>query len=51
LWEEKIEADEQKNDNGLNSVSIAIKEKNLDMLKVLRHYGADFDMTVTVGKG
>lgn len=51
LWEEKIEADEQKNDGGLNSVAIAIKEKNLDMLKILRHYGADFDMTVTVGKG
>lgn len=35
----------------MNAVFIAIKEKNLEMLKILRHYGADFDMSVTVGKG
>lgn len=50
-WESVIEPDEQKNDGGMNSVFIAIKEKNLDMLKILRHYGADFSMSVTVGKG
>ena len=50
-WENMIEPDEQKNDGGMNAVFIAIKEKNLEMLKILRHYGADFSMSVTVGKG
>lgn len=50
-WESAIDIDEQKNDGGMNALFIAIKEKNLDMLKLLRKYGADFSMSVTVGKG
>lgn len=38
-------------DNGLSAVFIAIKMKNMNILKVLRRYGADFDMSCTVGKG
>lgn len=42
-WEEKIDVDEQKNDDGMTAVFIAIKEKNLPILKILRKYGADFN--------
>lgn len=37
--------------DGFNSVFIAIKEGNLNMLKKLRNFGADLDISVKVGIG
>lgn len=41
-WEQAIDVDEQKKDDGVTAVFIAVKQKNLPILKILRKYGADF---------
>ena len=43
-WEQNIDVDEQKNEQGIAAIHLAIKENNLPILKILYKYGADFGL-------
>ena len=44
LWEQQIEVDEQRIDNGISTVFFAIRAGNLSCLRLLRKYGANFNL-------
>jgi len=50
-WESAIYVDDQKNNDGIAPLHLAIKGKNLPIIKILRKYGADFTLPVTLTKG
>jgi len=50
-WEAVIHVDDQKNNDGIAPLHLAIKGKNLPIIKILRKYGADFTLPVTLTKG
>lgn len=43
-WEKNIDIDEQRNDEGISTVFFAIRAGNLSCLKLLRKYGANFNL-------
>ena len=48
-WEKQIDIDEQKGEDGITAVFLAIRFDNLAILKQLRSYGADFNIECKVG--
>ena len=43
-FESHIDVDEQRNDEGISPVFFGIRAGNLNCLKILRKYGANFNM-------
>ena len=44
LWEELVSVDEQRNNEGISGVFFAIRTGNLNCLRLLRKYGANFNL-------
>ena len=49
-WEKQIDIDEQKGEDGVTAVFLAIRFDNLPVLKQLRMYGADFNIECKIGE-
>ena len=43
-WERQIDVDEQRHNNGISGVFFAIRGENLRVLRILRQYGANFNL-------
>jgi len=43
-WEKNIEVDEQRTNQGISTVFFAIRSGKLEMMKLLRDYGANFNL-------
>lgn len=49
IWEQQIDVDEQKGNNGITAVFFAIRFDNLAVLRQLSDYGADFNIECKIG--
>ena len=44
LWEQHVDVDEQRDDEGISGVFFAIRSGSLQCLRILRKYGANFNI-------